>query len=96
MPILCWKLTGDVVMAWMLLWRASIAAPLLEKLAGGFDPEARRTAAEKNKNAAFYEGQVRSAEYFVQSVLPVTYGKMKAIMNSCGAAVEIPEVSFGG
>ena len=90
------EVAGDVVMAWMLLWRASIAAPLLEKLAGGFDPEARRIAAEKNKNAAFYEGQIRSAEYFVQSVLPVTYGKMKAIMNSCGAAVDIPEVSFGG
>ena len=90
------EVAGDVVMAWMLLWRASIAAPLLEKLAAGFDPEARRTAAEKNKNAAFYEGQVRSAEYFIQSVLPVTYGKMKAIMNSCGAAVEIPEASFGG
>ncbi|MBI5591277.1 MAG: acyl-CoA dehydrogenase [Deltaproteobacteria bacterium] len=90
------EVAGDVVMAWMLLWRASVAAPLLEKLAGGFDPEARRTAAEKNKNAAFYEGQVRSAEYFIQSVLPVTYGKMKAIMSSCGAAVEIPEVSFGG
>ncbi len=90
------EVAGDVVMAWMLLWRASVAAPLLEKLAGGFDPEARRTAAEKNKNAAFYEGQVRSAEYFIQSVLPVTYGKMKAIMNASGAAVEIPEVSFGG
>jgi len=90
------EVAGDVVMAWMLLWRASVAAPLLEKLAGGFDPDARRTAAEKNKNAAFYEGQVRSAEYFIQSVLPVTYGKMKAIMNSCGATVEIPEASFGG
>jgi len=90
------EVAGDVVMAWMLLWRASVAAPLLEKLAGGFDPEVRRIAAEKNKNAAFYEGQVRSAEYFIQSVLPVTYGKMKAIMNSCGAAVEIPEASFGG
>ncbi len=90
------EVAGDVVMAWMLLWRASIAAPLLEKLAGGFDAEVRRTAAEKNKNAAFYEGQVRSAEYFINSVLPVTYGKMKAIMNSCGAPVEIPEASFGG
>lgn len=90
------EVAGDVVMAWMLLWRASVAAPHLEKLAGGFDPEARRIAAEKNKNAAFYEGQLRSAEYFIQAVLPVTYGKMKAIMNSCSAAVEIPEVSFGG
>ncbi len=90
------EVAGDVVMAWMLLWRASVAAPLLEKLAGSFDSEARRNAAEKNKNAAFYEGQIRSAEFFIQSVLPVTYGKMKAIMNSCDAAVEIPEVSFGG
>ena len=90
------EVAGDVVMAWMLLWRASVAAPLLEKLAGGFDPEVRKAAAEKNKNAAFYEGQIRSAEFFIQSVLPVTYGKMKSIMASCNAAVEIPEVSFGG
>jgi len=83
-------------MAWMLLWRATVAAPLLEKLSGGFDPEARKSAAEKNKNAAFYEGQIRSAEFFIQSVLPITYGKMKSIMGSCSAAVEIPEVSFGG
>lgn len=89
------EVAGDVVMAWMLLWRASVAAPLLEKLAGSFDPEARRTAAEKNKNAAFYEGQIRSAEYFVKSVLPVTYGKMKAIMGSSNAVIDIPEASFG-
>jgi alkylation response protein AidB-like acyl-CoA dehydrogenase len=90
------EVAGDVVMAWMLLWRATVAAPLLEKLSGGFDPEARKSAAEKNKNAAFYEGQIRSAEFFIQSVLPITYGKMKSIMGSCSAAVEIPEVSFGG
>ena len=90
------EVAGDVVMAWMLLWRASAAAPLLEKLAGGFDAEARKTAAEKNRNAAFYEGQIRSAEYFILSVLPVTYGKMKSIMETCSAAVDIPEASFGG
>jgi hypothetical protein len=90
------EVAGDVVMAWMLLWRATVAAPQLEKLAGGFDPEARKAAAEKNKNAAFYEGQIRSAEFFIHTVLPVTYGKMKSITGSCSAAVEIPEASFGG
>ncbi len=89
------EVAGDVVMAWMLLWRASVAAPQLGKLAGSFDPEARRAAAEKNKNAAFYEGQIRSAEYFIKSVLPVTYGKMKAIMGSSNAVIDIPEASFG-
>jgi alkylation response protein AidB-like acyl-CoA dehydrogenase len=87
--------TGDVILAWMLLWRALVSAPQLEKLAGSMDAEARRKAAETNKNAAFYEGQIRSAEYFIYSVLPVTQGKMRAILATNGAAVDIPEASFG-
>ena len=89
------EVTGDVILSWMLLWRAVVAAPQLEKLAGGFDPEARRVAAEKNKNAAFYEGQIRSLEYFTHSILPITQGKMRAILATNGAAVEIPEAAFG-
>ncbi|MGD9972770.1 MAG: acyl-CoA dehydrogenase [Desulfatirhabdiaceae bacterium] len=87
--------TGDVMMAWMLLWRAVIAATQMEKLAGSLDAEARRKAVEKNKNAAFYEGQIRSAEYFIYSILPVTWGKMKAITTTNSAAVDIPEAAFG-
>ncbi len=77
------EVTGDVVMAWMLLWRASIAALNLDK--GG-----------RKKDAAFYEGQLKSAEFFFNSMLPVTSGKMKAILTTNGAAVEISEDSFGG
>lgn len=87
--------TGDVMMAWMLLWRAVIAATQMEKLAGSLDAEARSKAVEKNKNAAFYEGQIRSAEYFIYSILPVTWGKMKAITTTNSAAVDIPEAAFG-
>ncbi|MDF1593163.1 MAG: acyl-CoA dehydrogenase [Desulfobacterales bacterium] len=87
---------GDVVMAWMLLWRASIAAPKLEKLAGGSDPEARLKKAQTDKNAAFYEGQIRSAEFFIHSLLPVTLGRLNAIADTNGAAIEIPESAFGG
>jgi alkylation response protein AidB-like acyl-CoA dehydrogenase len=87
---------GDVVMAWMLLWRASIAAPKLEKLAGGSDPQIRLKKAQTDKNAAFYEGQIRSAEFFIHSVLPVTLGRLDAIAETNGAAVEIPESAFGG
>jgi hypothetical protein len=75
--------SGDVVMAWMLLWRASIAA---ERLNDG----------AKKKDQAFYEGQIKSAQYFTQAILPVTMGKMDAIMGNCGAAVEIDDKSFGG
>ena len=74
---------GDVVMAWMLLWRARIAA---EKLATG----------PKEKDALFYEGQIKSAEFFVHTLLPVTFGKMNAILAAGSAAVDIPEDAFGG
>jgi hypothetical protein len=75
--------SGDVVAAWMLLWRGVVAATQLEKGA-------------KKKDLAFYEGQMKSAQYFTQAVLPITMGKMDAIMNTCGAAVDISEDAFGG
>ncbi len=75
--------SGDVVTAWMLLWRGCIAASQLEKGA-------------KKKDQAFYEGQMKSLQYFTQAVLPVTMGKMDAIMATCDAAVEISEDAFGG
>ncbi len=87
---------GDVVMAWLLLWRAVVAAPKLFEIAGGSDPQVRLKKASTDKNAAFYEGQIRSAEFFVHTVLPVTLGKLKAISEINGAAVEIPEAAFGG
>jgi hypothetical protein len=72
---------GDVVMAWMLLWRATEAAHMLGK---------------KKKDTAFYEGQLHSAEFFIEAFLPVTIGKMNAILGSNGVAVKISEASFGG
>jgi len=77
------EVCGDVVMAWMLLWRAAIAGKKLEKGA-------------RKKDAAFYQGQIKSAEFFLFTILPITFGKMKAILATNGAAVEIEEDSFGG
>jgi alkylation response protein AidB-like acyl-CoA dehydrogenase len=77
------EVTGDIVMAWMLLWRATIAAQELEKGA-------------RKKDVAFYEGQLKSTEFFVHSILPTTMGKINAILTTNGAAVEILEDSFGG
>jgi hypothetical protein len=74
---------GDVVMAWMLLWRASIAAGHLEKGA-------------KKKDAAVYEGQMKSAEFFIYSILPVTLGRINAILAGNDAVIQISEDAFGG
>ena len=73
---------GDTIMAWMLVWRAVVAA---QKLNGA-----------KKKDTAFYEGQIKTAEFFTKTELPVTLGKMYAIEGSCAAAIEISDEGFGG
>ena len=83
-------------MAWMLLWRATLAVPKLAKLVGGLDLETRQEKAVKNKEIAFYEGQLQTAKYFINSILPITMGKMNAIEFGDAATVDIPEASFGG
>jgi len=77
------EVAGDVLVAWQLLWRAAFAAKNLDNGA-------------KKKDVAFYEGQVKSAEYYTQAVLPGTLGRMDAILKTNGAMVEISEDAFGG
>jgi hypothetical protein len=77
------EVCGDVVFAWLLLWRASLAAQNLENGA-------------KKKDVAFYEGQIKSAEFFANSILPVSRGKMNVILASDNSAVDISADAFGG
>jgi len=87
--------TGDIVMAWMLLWRAAVAQPKLAALLDGVEDPAARIAA--NKDAAFYDGQIKAATYFIHSQLPVTEGKINGILEGEAAAVlDAAEKSFGG
>ena len=74
---------GDVCVAWMLLWRANIAASQLEKGA-------------KSKDTTFYEGQLQTAKYFINAIVPITMGKMDAIAAGDPAPLEISEAAFGG
>jgi len=73
---------GDVVLSWMLLWRAVAAKEALAKA--------------KKKDVPFYEGQIKSSEFMAYTVLPTALGKMNAILTTNGAVVEIDEASFIG
>ena len=53
---------GDIIMAWMLLWRATIAGQKKD-----------------TKDAAFFEGKIKAARFFIQTIIPVTQGKLSAI-----------------
>jgi alkylation response protein AidB-like acyl-CoA dehydrogenase len=74
--------TGDVIMAWMLLWRATVAS--------------RKLMEEENiLDQAFYRGQIESAENFIRTVLPTTLARMGIIMDACTAALTISDEAFG-
>jgi hypothetical protein len=88
--------TGDLTMAWMLLWRTTIAYQQLVKLAGSDDMTKIREKASTHKDAAFYYGQLKTAEFFIKTLLPITMGKFNAINGTNGAAVEMLDASFGG
>ncbi len=89
------EVTGDVTMAWMLLWRACVAAPKLVKKAGSMDGAVVAQKAEKNKDIAFYAGQIKTAEFFINTLLPSALAKMDAIMEGDRSVEEMPEASFG-
>lgn len=72
---------GDIIMAWMLLWRSVIAS---NKLSGNC----------KKKDLAFYNGQIKTAEFFICTELMITMGKMAAIKEGTAAAIEIEDDSF--
>jgi hypothetical protein len=76
------EVCGDIVTGWMLLWRARIAAQAMAN--GG-----------AKKDGAFYEGLIKSSEFHTQVMLPVTLGKMEAILAASNVANEICEESFG-
>ncbi|MBW2412651.1 MAG: acyl-CoA dehydrogenase, partial [Deltaproteobacteria bacterium] len=90
------EVVGDICMAWMHLWRAAVAAPCLQKLAEGKSPRDIAAMAEKNKEVAFYDGQLKTAAFFIQAVLPVTMGKMDSILAADNSMVNIHPKSFGG
>ena len=75
--------TGDAVMAWMLLWRATVAGKKLQ-------------AGAKGKDAVFYEGQIAGARFYINTVLPITRGKMDVINAADSTVVDIAEDAFGG
>jgi alkylation response protein AidB-like acyl-CoA dehydrogenase len=73
---------GDVVMAWMHLWRAVVALPKIESA--------------RKKDKAFYIGQVKTATFFINTILPVTMGKLDVIDAGDATAIDIPDAGYGG
>lgn len=76
------EITGDVALGWMHLWRALTATNALENH-------------PKQKDVVFYEGIITTARFYMETILPATLGKMKAVQNLSDAALVMEEKAFG-
>jgi len=80
------RFMGDICIGWLLFWQAGIAGKKLAALCKEhhIDPQdlsARSEFVSKNKEAAFYDGKVNSARFFIKNVLPQVDGLATAIKN---------------
>ncbi|MBN2284632.1 MAG: acyl-CoA dehydrogenase [Deltaproteobacteria bacterium] len=90
---------GKIVSGWLLLWQAGIAQEKLEALAGGqgvdlSDAGARAAFVRGNRDAAFYDGKVMSARYFIKNVLPEAAAAATAIKSEDLSVVDVADESF--
>jgi len=76
------EITGDVALGWMHLWRAMTASHCLD-------------IATKEKDKSFYQGIITSAIFYIETVLPITHGRMISVQGLSSAALDMEEQAFG-
>jgi len=82
---------GDVLCAWMLLWQATVAEKKLSELVGDKD---KKEVINENDDAAFLDGKIQSARFFIGMELPKISGKLDVLKSEETAALDIEEKSF--
>jgi hypothetical protein len=90
---------GKVIMSWLLLWEAGVAAEKLTALyrEKGIDTQNAGQVQEfvkDHQDAAFYAGKGASARYFIKHVLPEVYAASTAIRSEDLSMIEIADESF--
>ncbi len=91
------ELFGDVVLAWLHLWQAAVACEKQKELAekaGAGTPEELFKLAQENKEAAFYLGKLATAKFYIGTLLPRIYGKIKQVLSSEAEYLIVPESTF--
>jgi hypothetical protein len=86
-------------MGWLLFWQAGVAAKRLNTMCrdNRIDPlnaVERGKFVAGNKEAAFYDGKVQSARFFIKNVLPQVDGLAAAIRNEDLSIMAVHNDSF--
>jgi len=93
---------GKVVLGWLLLWEAGVAEEKLQALCreNGVDPADLFKMFEvndllkNNGDAAFYQGKIAAAKYFIRHILPEVDAAAQSIRSEDLSMLEIADESF--
>jgi len=90
---------GSILHAWFLMWEAGIACEKLAALSAERgvkreDEQAWGAFVKDSTEAAFYDGKIHAACYFIRNVLPVSLATMKAIESADMSIITIANTSF--
>jgi alkylation response protein AidB-like acyl-CoA dehydrogenase len=73
------EIVGDVVLGWMLIWQAVIAAKKIEK---------------SNDDENYYTAKILTAKFYASSLLPAVYGKILAIRKNDRSLLQMTDALF--
>lgn len=92
-------LMGDICVGWLLFWQACIAQKRLNEILekNNIDPgdtAKRSELMSRDGEAAFYDGKIHGARFFIKNVLPQVDGMAGAIKNEDLSLMTIPDSGF--
>ncbi len=73
------EIMGDIVIGWMFIWQAAIASG---KTGGG------------NGDEPFYAAKILTAKFYINSLLPVIYGKILAIRQNDRSFLQMTDALY--
>ena len=73
------EIFGDIVMGWMLIWQAAIAARNVEK---------------SNGDKPYYTAKILTAKFYITSLLPLIHGKIMAIQKNDRSLLQMTDELF--
>ncbi|HUN54409.1 MAG TPA: acyl-CoA dehydrogenase [Smithella sp.] len=85
-----------LVLAWLHLWSLTITLPKSRELMGDAKGADRVKILESNPEAAYYNGRVLSAQFFIGAEYPKFFGRIECILNNEGAAIKAEPENFTG
>ncbi len=82
--------------AWMHLWSMTIAVPKLKELAGNADQKKLNEIIKNNSSAAFYQGKIISARFYIGLEFRKFFGQMDYILSGETAVTDTIDEVFTG